>query len=68
MADWHLWLPPALTKRRFRIYVAGHTVSVIGGWIQQIALAWLIYRASFSTSSTCCSDRWRVSPPTACRG
>ena len=48
MADWHLWLPPALTKRRFRIYVAGHTVSVIGGWIQQIALAWLIYRLTGS--------------------
>ena len=48
MADWHLWLPPALTKRRFRIYVAGHTVSVIGGWIQQIALAWLIFRLTGS--------------------
>ena len=48
MADWQLWLPPALTKPRFRIYVAGHTVSVIGGWIQQIALAWLIYRLTGS--------------------
>ena len=78
MADWHLWLPPALTKRRFRIYVAGHTVSVIGGWIQQIALAWLIFRltdsifllglrASCSTSSICCSGPGPASPPTACR-
>jgi MFS family permease len=48
LADWHLWLPPALTKRRFRIYVAGHTVSVIGGWIQQIALAWLVFRLTDS--------------------
>lgn len=49
MADWHLWLPPALTKPRFRLYVAGHTVTVIGGWIQQVALAWLIYRLTEST-------------------
>jgi len=48
MPDWHLWLPPALTKRRFRIYIAGHGVSVIGGWIQQVALAWLVYRLTGS--------------------
>ena len=48
MADWHLWLPPALTKRRFRIYMAGHLVSVIGGWIQQVALAWLVFRLTSS--------------------
>ena len=48
MADWHLWLPPALTKRRFRLYVAGHTVSVIGGWIQQVAISWLVYRLTGS--------------------
>lgn len=48
MADWHLWLPPALAKRRFRLYVVGHTVSVIGGWIQQVALAWLVYRLTQS--------------------
>ena len=48
MADWHLWLPPALTKPRFRLYTAGHLVSVIGGWIQQVALAWLVYRLTGS--------------------
>lgn len=48
MADWHLWLPPALTKRRFRYYTAGHLVSVIGGWIQQVALAWLVFRLTNS--------------------
>jgi MFS family permease len=47
-ADWHLWLPPALTKQRFRLYTAGHTVSVIGGWIQQVALAWLVFRLTNS--------------------
>lgn len=48
MADWHLWLPPALTKPRFRLYTAGHTVSVTGGWIQQVALAWLVFRLTGS--------------------
>ena len=48
MADWHLWLPPALTKPRFRLYAAGHTVAVIGAWIQQVALSWLVFRLSGS--------------------
>jgi MFS family permease len=48
VADWHLWLPPALAKRRFRIYTAGHVVSVTGGWIQQVALAWLVFRLTNS--------------------
>jgi MFS family permease len=49
VAGWRLWLPPALSKRRFRLYTAGHLVSVIGGWIQQVALAWLVYRLTQST-------------------
>ncbi|HJU32028.1 MAG TPA: MFS transporter [Hyphomicrobiaceae bacterium] len=48
MADWHLWLPPALAKRRFRLYAAGHTVAVIGAWIQQVALSWLVFRLTES--------------------
>ena len=48
MADWHLWLPPALAKRRFRLYAAGHTVAVIGSWIQQVALSWLVFRLTGS--------------------
>ncbi|HEU0058326.1 MAG TPA: MFS transporter [Hyphomicrobiaceae bacterium] len=48
MADWQLWLPPALSKPRFRLYVAGHAVSVIGGWIQQVAIAWLVFRLTNS--------------------
>jgi len=79
LPDWQLWLPPALTKRRFRLYTAGHLVSVIGGWIQQVALAWLVFRLSnsiFLLGLTgfllnifyCCSARLPASPPTACRG
>ena len=42
------YLPPALQKRRVRIYTAGHAVSVLGGWFQQIALSWLVYRLTGS--------------------
>jgi MFS family permease len=48
VADWHLWLPPALAKPRFRLYAAGHTVAVIGAWIQQVAMSWLVFRLSGS--------------------
>jgi MFS family permease len=43
-----MYLPPALAKRRVRIYAAGHAVSVLGGWLQQIALSWLVYRLTGS--------------------
>ena len=42
------FLPPALSKPRFRVFAAGQAVSIVGGWIQQIALSWLIYRLSGS--------------------
>ena len=48
MAHWRLWLPPALEKRRVRIYVYGHIVSVLGNWFQQVALSWLVYRLTGS--------------------
>jgi MFS family permease len=46
--NWHLWLPPALAKPRFRLYAAGHVIAVIGAWIQQVALSWLVYRLTGS--------------------
>jgi MFS family permease len=49
LADWHLWLPPALTRARFRVYAAGQTVVVVGGWIQQVALSWLVFRLTNSS-------------------
>jgi MFS family permease len=44
VSNWRLWLPPALVKPRVRLYMAGHIVSVLGNWLQQIALAWLVWR------------------------
>jgi MFS family permease len=31
------------------LYVAGHTITVIGGWIQQVALSWLVFRLTGSS-------------------
>jgi MFS family permease len=42
------FLPPALTVPRFRLYAVGHAVSMIGGWIQFVALGVLIYRLTGS--------------------
>lgn len=42
------FLPPAFAKRRFRIFVAGQAVSVLGSWIQQVALAWFVHRLTGS--------------------
>lgn len=44
-------LPAALTAlahRNFRLYFAGQAVSVLGTWIQQVALSWLVYRLTGS--------------------
>jgi MFS family permease len=49
LAEWHLWLPPALAKPRFRLFIAGHSVTVVGGWVQQVALSWLIFRLTGSS-------------------
>ena len=38
----------ALKSRDFRLYFAGQLVSVAGTWMQQIAMAWLIYRLTDS--------------------
>lgn len=40
----------ALRHRNFRLYFAGHAISTLGTWIQQVALAWLIYRLSGSAA------------------
>ncbi|MBX3715876.1 MAG: MFS transporter [Burkholderiales bacterium] len=39
----------ALRSRNFRLYYAGQAVSMIGTWVQSLALMWLAYRLSGST-------------------
>lgn len=38
----------ALSHRNYRIFFAGQSVSLIGTWMQQTAMAWLVYRLTGS--------------------
>lgn len=38
----------ALAERDFRLYFFGQAVSLIGTWVQQVALAWITYRVTGS--------------------
>ena len=38
----------AFRHRNFRLFYAGQTISLLGTWIQQIALSWLVYRTTGS--------------------
>jgi MFS family permease len=40
----------ALRHRNFRLYFAGQAISILGSWIQQVALAWLVYRLTGSVA------------------
>ncbi|MGG2396620.1 MFS transporter [Pseudomonas sp. SH1-B] len=49
MRDWPDSLR-AMRHRNFRLYFCGHAISTLGTWIQQVALAWLVYRLTDSTA------------------
>jgi len=38
----------ALRHRNYRLFFFGQTLSIIGNWVQQIAMAWLVYRMTES--------------------
>jgi MFS family permease len=38
----------ALAHRNFRLYLAGQGVSIIGTWMQQVAMVWLVYQLTGS--------------------
>jgi MFS family permease len=42
-------LLPALSHRNFRLFVLGQTVSLVGTWMQQLAMQWLVYRLTLAT-------------------
>lgn len=46
------WPAPvrALGHRSFRLYFLGQAVSILGSWIQQVALSWLVYRLTGSAA------------------
>ena len=41
-------LPPALRSRNYRLYFCGQGLSVLGTWMQRVAMHWLVYRLSGS--------------------
>jgi MFS family permease len=43
----HLFLR-ALRSRNYRLFVAGQGISLIGTWMQQVAMSWLVYRLTGS--------------------
>lgn len=40
----------ALAYRNFRLYFVGQGISILGSWLQQVALSWLVYRLTDSTA------------------
>ncbi len=40
----------SLRSRDFRHFFVGHAASILGSWIQQVALSWLIYRVTGSAA------------------
>lgn len=38
----------AMRSRNFRLFVAGQSVSLVGTWMQQVAMSWLVYRLTGS--------------------
>jgi MFS family permease len=40
----------ALAHRNFRLYFAGQGISILGSWLQQVALSWLVYRLTGSAA------------------
>jgi MFS family permease len=38
----------ALRHRNYRLFFAGQTISLVGTWMQQIAVSWLVYRLTNS--------------------
>src|SRR3989442_4138120 len=42
------WLFRALQARQYRLYVAGQSVSLMGTWMQRLALSWWVYRSTHS--------------------
>lgn len=46
------WPAPvrALAHRNFRLYFSGQAISILGTWVQQVALSWLVYRLTGSVA------------------
>src|SRR3974390_2292223 len=38
----------ALRSRNYQLFVAGQGISLVGTWMQQVAMSWLVYRLTGS--------------------
>ena len=38
----------ALRHRNFRLFISGQIISLVGTWMQNVALSWLVYRLTHS--------------------
>jgi MFS family permease len=45
---WVAWLPRAFQHRNYRLFFAGQSVTLLGAWVQTVALSWLVYRLTHS--------------------
>src|SRR5438270_2460988 len=45
---WVTYLPRALHHRNYRLFFAGQSVTLLGAWVQTVALSWLVYRLTHS--------------------
>lgn len=39
---------PALKHRNYKVYISGQFISLIGTWMQQLAMSWMVYRLTSS--------------------
>ena len=45
---WLSRLPRVFHHRNYRLFFAGQTVTLLGAWVQTVALSWLVYRLTHS--------------------
>src|SRR5690348_4993775 len=45
---WLAYVPRVFRHRNYRVFYVGQAISLIGTWIQSVALSWLVYRLTHS--------------------
>jgi len=45
---WVTRLPRAFKHRNYRLFFAGQSITLLGAWVQTVALSWLVYRLTNS--------------------
>ena len=45
---WLSRLPRVFRHRNYRLFYAGQGVTLLGAWVQTVALSWLVYRLTHS--------------------